>query len=1097
MALDTQVIHLPFEQGVETKTDEKVVMAPRLTLLENGMFRKTGRIAKRNGYSRLNQAILAATARDIENGLWVGNYADELLLIQQTDDNGTEMFSYSPGNEQWIAKTGLPPMRTSNAQVIRNNYQQAVPDGARAQGIEVFAWEDGRGGVRATVRDASSGVPVLTDVELHSTATRPRCLAIGGLLAVFYAEATGNDLFVRILNPLSPTAFGAEQTVATDLNATNPHYDVFEHGTKAVVAWNTTAASVKTAYVLSDGTVGAPVSGLPVATAYVLAASNFDPADVDTGADRITVTGHGLTQDTVVQFTTTGGLPGGLSGGTDYYVIVVDANTLQVSASAGGAAVTLTTQGTGEHTITPQGEAADNALAITVDPDNDSIWVAYHEDNLGVRAFRLGTDFAVELGATTVEDLTSPVVDNLTVIVPAGVGTLRLFYEANDATPSERYVKTNTLTTAGTAGTAAVLVRSVGLATKAFEQDARIQVGVVHDSTLQATVFIVTSDGTLIGKLLAGVAGGRVATPSLPRVFSTGTGTWAVALPIKTRIVSDDEISFAGSQTVVYMLTGVSVSALDFSGTARFVAVEAGQNLLLAAGMLLAYDGAVLVEHGFHLFPEDISPAGQATGGSMSDGTYQYVAVYAWADNRGQVHRSAPSLPASVTLAAGTSVQSVQVTVPTLRLTAKNNVILELYRTEGSGSIFYRVTSTSSPTYNDPTADTSVITDTLADATIIDNELLYTTGGLVEHIAAPAASLVAVGKNRVFVAGLEDGNVVWASKLVRHGAGVAFSDLFSIRVEGAGADPDSGPVTALAVLDQNVILFKQHRIYAFTGDGPDDTGQQGQFSQPELVTTDMGCNIPESIVMIPAGLMFKSAKGIHLIDRGLRTSYIGTPVEEWNDLTVTGAVLAETENEVRFVTSEGRALVYDYFQGQWATWTNHAAVGATRWNNRFCYLRSDGAVHKEEPGVFRDDNSRFSLRIRTAWIKLAGIQGYQRVRRLMVLGNFKANHVLRVSVGYDFQPGYPDIYLFDAAALVSTNYYGEGAYYGADEVYGGVEDAIYQFMATLGQQKCQAVRVLIEDVMADTVDESYDMVGLALLAGVKPGLHRIRTGKRA
>lgn len=83
--------------------------------------------------------------------------------------------------------------------------------------------------------------------------------------------------------------------------------------------------------------------------------TNFATTDVDTGADTIAVTVSGLEVGMIVRFTSSGGLPTGLTAGTAYYVI--DAvNPIQVSATRGGATVNLSTQGTGTHTIhTPTG----------------------------------------------------------------------------------------------------------------------------------------------------------------------------------------------------------------------------------------------------------------------------------------------------------------------------------------------------------------------------------------------------------------------------------------------------------------------------------------------------------------------------------------------------------------------------------------------------------------------------------------------------------------------------------------------------------------------------------------------------------------------
>lgn len=80
-------------------------------------------------------------------------------------------------------------------------------------------------------------------------------------------------------------------------------------------------------------------------------------AAVSTANDTITKTGHDFTTGLKGQFTTSGGLPAGLAAVTDYFIIVVDANTYKVATSLvnalAGTAVDITTQGTGNHTFTP------------------------------------------------------------------------------------------------------------------------------------------------------------------------------------------------------------------------------------------------------------------------------------------------------------------------------------------------------------------------------------------------------------------------------------------------------------------------------------------------------------------------------------------------------------------------------------------------------------------------------------------------------------------------------------------------------------------------------------------------------------------------
>lgn len=73
--------------------------------------------------------------------------------------------------------------------------------------------------------------------------------------------------------------------------------------------------------------------------------------------DTLTVTAHGWVTGLKGQASTTGGLPTGLSTSTDYFVIVVDANTIKLADSlvhaVAGTQLDITSAGTGVQTFTP------------------------------------------------------------------------------------------------------------------------------------------------------------------------------------------------------------------------------------------------------------------------------------------------------------------------------------------------------------------------------------------------------------------------------------------------------------------------------------------------------------------------------------------------------------------------------------------------------------------------------------------------------------------------------------------------------------------------------------------------------------------------
>lgn len=96
--------------------------------------------------------------------------------------------------------------------------------------------------------------------------------------------------------------------------------------------------------------------------AGVGAAFSFATTAINVGADTITKTAHGfVTADGPIVFSTTGGVPGGLGSGTDYWIIKVDADTIKLATSRAnaiaGTQVDITSQGTGAgtpHSLTPR-----------------------------------------------------------------------------------------------------------------------------------------------------------------------------------------------------------------------------------------------------------------------------------------------------------------------------------------------------------------------------------------------------------------------------------------------------------------------------------------------------------------------------------------------------------------------------------------------------------------------------------------------------------------------------------------------------------------------------------------------------------------------
>lgn len=694
-------------------------------------------------------------------------------------------------------------------------------------------------------------------------------------------------------------------------------------------------------------------------------------------------------------------------------------------------------------------------------------------------SYTLAVDQNLNTILAPTEFLTTAIV-NLTSVASSGVVTV-IYENANnygyDSAIPTHFTSSNTITVGGTVGTAQVVIRSLGLASKAFFVDGVVYFVGIYFSGFQATYFLVNLLGQVVLKLAYENAGTYLVT-GLPQVAVTGNVAQFSYL-FKDFIQAANKTQGASNSAPVYTQTGINLATVNFDPD-EIVSTEIGNNLNISGGIVWAYDGTQSVEQGFHLYPDSVEATWATTGGSIvaqPDGTtntdaYFYQVTYEWTDNQGNLFRSAPSLPLAVTTTGSGTTGSIVIDVPTLRVTYKvtSPVHIVIYRWSVENQTYYQVTSITSPLLNDTSADSVSFTDTLADSSILGNAIIYTTGGVVEDIGPPATSIMTLFKSRLFLVDSEDMNLLWYSKQVIESTPIEMSDLFTIYIAPSeGAQGSTGPVTALSALDDKLIIFKKDAIYYITGNGPDNTGANNDFSDPVFITSTVGCANPNSIVFIPQGLMFQSDKGIWLLGRDLSTQYIGAPVETFNEATVLSALGISGTNQVRFTLDNGITLMYDYFYDEWGSFVGIPAISSTLFEGLHTYINSFGQVFQENPGSYLDGASPVLMNFTTNWIKIAGLQGYQRIYYFYLLGTFISPHKLVLQIAYDYQPG------INQQIVVSPfNYnapYGGDAFYGNVSPYGGTP-SLEQWQIHMQRQQCQAFQITMNEVF----DSSYGTV---------------------
>lgn len=801
---------------------------------------------------------------------------------------------------------------------------------------------------------------------------------------------------------------------------------------------------------------------------------------------------------TQVRSTTTSGYDGVLANNILY---------LAWDASDGGGAIRtayLTSTLAQANGDTSPGHTA-NLLSVSVDTTTTlpTIWVSIWDSgstNGYTAAFSQSLNnilpFTQFLTTTTILELTAVAQNNINYPIYEIVNTYGYSAVRTD------YLQYNTVTLSGTVGGPTIIERSVGLASKAFILGGNTYMLASYAGAFQPTYFLIDLNGSIVAKVAYSNGNGYLTTQVLPNVSIQGNLA-SIGYLLKDLLTTVNKVQGAASSSGVYSQTGINLVTFDLSSEKPLITAEIGGSLYVAGGILWQYDGFKPVEQGFNVWPEDILLTGSAVGGLLEDQQYFYQVVYEWTDGAGNINRSAPSVPQTITTSGGNT-SSVTLNIPTLRLTYKfgtNVVRIVIYRWSVNQQSYYQVTSVSSPLLNNTTVDSVTFVDTLADSSIIGNALIYTTGGVIENIGAPACSTIALSQNRLMLIDAEDRNLLWFSKTVIEATPVEMSDLFTLYVAPTtGSQGSTGPSYALSPMDDKTIIFKQDASYYFTGIGPDNTGSNSDFSAATYITSSIGTTNQLSVVLMPSGIIVETDKGRWKLGRDLGTSYIGADVENSNAIISNSALTVPGTNQVRLILDNSTMLMYDYYYGQWGEFSNIGAIAGTLYNSSHTYLNNLGEIYQESPGIYLDGSRPVLGSFTTSWFNLMGLQGLQRLYYFYLLGQYYSPHIAYMGIAYDYNPSLSQNVLLQPDNF-SAPYGGPpSTFYGDDSPYGGPGD-VEQFRVFPSIQKCQAFQLTFQETFDPsfgvTPGQGLSLSGLNLIVGMKKGYPTLAAAKSA
>ena len=1082
MALRKAGLPISFQGGLNSKQDHKQVPATQLLDLQNAVFTRETTLSKRNGYAAKSQAIDGAGAL-YTGARGLAARGDELLLF--TDER---CYSHRPTADRWSDAGEVASTVCSDVPIARTGTQQWIADTATVSNVCAVAWEDSRGGIWASVVEDSTGRILLAQQQLDSAGSKPRCIAIGQVIAILWIQASVGRIMISLVNPASPSVALTTAILTDDLSITVPFYDAipmpstYVDGSTitategGIMAWARNGGGYRVGYIASSGVLGSPVTGFASVATWTdtVGGPIAVAADPESGGGPLAVVWQGET------------------GGARQLQARFHIHNNLLTVYRGSTAIDIGVAGFA---------GSSDYNAITCDFAGHAIGT-YPTLSWAAELTATRTDQCqVQFGQTLVDATTW---DANSTTLRGHVLLSRAFHDGSTLAPDSAAPPTSD-------GYAYV---TVGHAVRFFPYAMVVRMSDAGTATGQSSV-------TPVARILPGIASGflyRYATsggafslakhlPSVEmrNVASGDQYSRQHRIPIGVRLQLDSE---DGDQ---FGELGIRLVTVDFAADTAYQTAELGRGLYLSSACPQHYDGDRWVEADYHTAPDRgftiasgaAAPLSAAfttanVGGGMAAGTYLYKLWYEDIDGQGELHPGPTSVGVLVTLAAGED--QVTITVPTYRLTRKRRVRLCVARsvvgatgTDESIELFRcsGLDPNADPTdpnafqVNDTTADTVTFVDSLSDADLAVREPLYTNGGILPNAPAPwAGGCIAGGKSRLFWTDPSDPNLVRFSQQLRDETALEAPIDLALRV-----DPYGGRIVAIGEMDGAIYVLKETAIFVFGGDGPlanpAAASEAFTFTPPQLVTGDVGCSSPTTIVQSPVGIMFDTVKGIRLLSRQRQVVPIGDPVEGFNDQTFRRSTLIPDRPHILFLTDSGSTLLFDYERGQWSRFTNHEGLDAVVVDGVYHYLRADGRVFAETAGLYVDDNSHIPMKIETAWIKMIGyLQGWQRIHYANFLGEYKSAHTLRVRWRIDYQAGYSAPYDLDVNTNFDPTLYGEGLYgaglYGGGENYG----TVYQRRVHINR-RCQAISFLIEDVEAtDDFGASFELSELLLSGGV-------------
>lgn len=1081
-----QNVNINFSQGVNTKTDPWQLSLGQFESLKNSIFQIGGLLSKRPGYGLLTSSNPDSTYMTTLN--------TNLISI------GSTVNAYSQSLNSWISKGTLQPCTVDVLPLIRNNVNEVQSDTAIANGLVLTTYTETYStdtGVQTSffyaIADKETGqnivepssIPVLSTGVIQGSS---RVFVVGNFFVIVSPVTVSGTIFLQyvsipILNPVNSdntpnVSAAAEVTSNAYISlSTNPGWDGVSAGGTLVLAYNTTTGGqgVHVATLTSQQISNNDTSSTILAFTNAVYKAGMLSMTVDQTVNPNVFYGSFWNPTTTNAYT----FAVTIGFGTITQVFVptlmfssVTAANISSAAQNGSCLVFLEANlAYGYDSLIPTNNIT--ARPITQAGSPGSAYTAINSVGLASKAFIIDetiyflsayqspfqpTYFLINGSLTTIQN--PIVVAKLAYQNGAGYVTRGLPSVFVDGTTAEvSYLYKDDVEALNTQNNTQLLV--VG----GIYSQLGINLATFDISTKKISACELANNLHISGGFLGQFDGYLPVEHNFflwpDSVECTYTAASAKT-PTGTALISSNLITLNSPTGVFVGMTITNSTNPTYIPAGTTILFINGSVVTISANTTHAFSGDSLSIQG--------NIAAIPSGGTMGAINYYYQVTYEWTDNQGLAYRSTPSIPVAITTSGSGTAGTVTINVPTLRLTYKiaNPPKIVIYRWSVNTQVYNQVTSIDHPILNDTTIQYVTFVDTLPDASVVGNNILYTTGGVLPDVNAPASRIMTLFNSSLCLVPSENPNTLWIGKQVIQNTPVEMSINLSIYISPTlGTVESLGPVTAIFPMDDKIIIFFQSGIYYVNGQPPPITGltsvgcSLGNYSQPIFITSVVGCTNTKSIVLTPDGLMFQSDKGIWLLNRySLKAEYVGAPVEAFNDLVVNSVNLIPNTNYIVFtLTDTNIFLMYDYFYSQWGLFEGVYGVSSCIFENLHVILDKYGNILRETPNSYLDNENPVLMSFKTGWLNLASLQGYQRFYEMHILAKYLSPHSLVFKVAYNYNPSVLN------QVVVTPNLFSPSipSPFGVPTPYGsGGQKEQWRIHAK--QQLCESVQLTMEEI---------------------------------